>query len=91
MSKFCLAMDNYCSLPMKVVVALRDIRIVMGIARYCGSCPPKELKNVSKVRPNPMSFTGLLMNLALSLHLGRIMVWYSVSAQYIRWEIESKG
>lgn len=48
MSKFCLAMDNYFTLP-KVIVALRNMGIgIVGTARYRGSWPPKELKNVSK-------------------------------------------
>ena len=47
-SKFCLAMDNYFTLP-KVIVTLRDMGIGnVGTVRYHGSWPPKELINVSK-------------------------------------------
>ena len=48
MSTFCIAMDNYFTLP-GVMKALRDKHIgVVGTARFKKSWPPKELKVIEK-------------------------------------------
>ena len=48
MSKFCLAMVNYVTLP-TVIVTFRNMGIgIVRTTRYHGSWPPKVLKNVSK-------------------------------------------
>ena len=49
MGTFCLAMDNYFTLP-KVIAALREMGIgIVGTARYRGKVwPPNELKSVNK-------------------------------------------
>ena len=49
MDKFCVAMDNYFTLP-HIIAALREINVgVVGTARYLsGSWPPKILKDMSK-------------------------------------------
>mmetsp|Transcript_1985 Transcript_1985/g.2830 ORF Transcript_1985/g.2830 Transcript_1985/m.2830 type:complete len:213 (+) Transcript_1985:449-1087(+) len=49
LNKFCLAMDNYFTLPC-VIKTLRNKEIgIVGTARYRGrSCPPQMLKDVSQ-------------------------------------------
>ena len=48
MSMFCIAMDNYFTLP-GVIKQLRDKCIgVVGTARFKQSWPPKELKDIDK-------------------------------------------
>ena len=48
MSNFCIAMDNYFTLP-KILKKLRDWGMgVVGTSRFCINWPPKNLKTVEK-------------------------------------------
>ena len=53
MDKFCLAMDNYFTLP-KVICSLREANIgIVGTARFRGrTWPPKALRSVAKENVN---------------------------------------
>ena len=52
MEKFCLAMDNYFTLP-KLIKRLRDLGVgVVGTARFKQNWPPKKMKDADKSAVN---------------------------------------
>ena len=51
MDKFCIAMDNYFTLP-KLIKKLRDLQIgVVGTSRFKKNWPPGILRNYDKKEP----------------------------------------
>ena len=61
MDKFCLAMDNYFTLP-KVINSLREAGIgIVGTARFRGhGWPPKELRAITKEKVNFNDFYWMI-------------------------------
>ena len=63
MEKFCLAMDNYFTLP-KVIKRLRDLGVgVVGTARFKQNWPPKKMKDADKSAVNFNDFFTAMMSM----------------------------